>query len=72
MTTQLHPAGLLRLKHIIGDPKAEPPIPPLIPVSASTWWAGVASGRFPKPLKIGARATAWRAADVLAVIEAAR
>ena len=49
--------GLVRLKHIIH------PDGPL-PISASTWWAGVASGRFPQPVKIGARITAWRKADV--------
>ena len=40
-------AGLARLEQIIGDPTADPPIPPLIPISKSTWWAGVRSGRFP-------------------------
>ncbi len=38
--------GYLRLPQIIGNPKADPPIPPIIPVSKSTWWAGVKSGRF--------------------------
>ena len=39
-------AGLLRIKQIIGDPKAEPPIEAIIPVSRSTWWAGVKSADF--------------------------
>jgi hypothetical protein len=65
--------GFLRLKQIIGDPDADPPIPPLIPVCKSTWWAGVASGRYPKPVKsLGARVTAWRAEDILRLIEAAK
>lgn len=38
--------GFVRLPHIIGDAKAQPPIPAIIPVSKSTWWAGVKSGRF--------------------------
>jgi prophage regulatory protein len=57
--------GYLRLNQIIGDPKADPPIPPIIPVCKSTWWAGVKSGRFPKPVKsLGARITAWRVEDI--------
>ena len=32
--------GFLRLTQIVGDPKAYPPTPALIPVSRSTWWPG--------------------------------
>lgn len=60
---------LLRLPQIIGDPKADPPIPPIIPVSKSTWWAGVKSGRFPKPIKLGPRTTAWALSSILALCE---
>ena len=60
---------LLRLKQIIGDPKATPPIEPLIPVSKSTWWAGVQSGRYPKPVYLGERITVWRYKDILKFIE---
>ena len=57
--------GFLRLSQIIGNPKAEPPIPALIPVSKSTWWNGVKSGRYPKPVKtLGKRITAWRVEDI--------
>lgn len=64
--------GFLRLSQIVGDPKADPPIPPLIPVSKSTWWAGVKSGRYPAPVRtLGARITAWRAEDIRALIEQA-
>jgi len=61
--------GFLRLRQIIGDLKADPPVPPLIPVSRSTWWAGVASGRFPQPLKLSPGVTVWRAEDIRALIE---
>ena len=60
--------GFVRLKHIIGDPKANPPIPPVIPVSRATWWVGVKSGRYPKPVKLGPRTTAWRVEDIQAFI----
>lgn len=48
---QLPQTGYLRLPQIIGNAKAEPPTPALIPVSKSTWWDGVKSGRFPKRLQ---------------------
>lgn len=35
-----------------------------IPVSRSTWWLGVRNGRFPKPVKLGPRTTAWRTQDI--------
>jgi hypothetical protein len=59
--------GFLRLKQIIGDRKRG--IPPLIPVCASAWWAGVKSGRFPKSLKLSAGTTVWRVQDIRALIE---
>lgn len=66
---QLPEVGYLRLKQIIGDPKATPPIPAIIPVSKSTFWAGVKTGRYPKPVKIGSRCTAWRVEDIRAFVE---
>lgn len=64
--------GYLRLPHIVGDPKADPPIPAIIPVSKSTWWAGVRSGRYPQPVRtLGDRITAWRVEDIRALIEQA-
>lgn len=68
---QFSETGFLRLSQIIGHKKAIPPIYSLIPVSKSTWWAGVKSGRFPKPVKLGPRVTVWRREDILALIESA-
>jgi prophage regulatory protein len=65
---QIPETGFLRLPQIIGDTKAEPPIPPIIPVKKSSWWAGVKSGRFPQPVKLGPRTTAWRAEDIRALV----
>lgn len=39
------------------------------PVSRSTWLAGVKSGRFPKPVKLGPRTTAWRVEDIRSLIQ---
>ena len=65
---QLPQTGYVRLPQIIGNAKIEPPIPALIPVGKSTWWQGVKDGRFPKPIKLGPRTTAWRVEDILALI----
>jgi len=67
---QLPETGLVRLSQIIGNPKADPPVPAVIPVCKSTWWAGVRSGRYPQPVRtLGARITAWRVSDIRALIE---
>ena len=47
---------LLRLKQIIGDPRSNPPIEPIIPILKSAWWEGVKSGRYPKAIKLAAKA----------------
>jgi predicted DNA-binding transcriptional regulator AlpA len=60
--------GFLRLPQIIGDPKAIPPIPALIPVGKSNWWAGVKSGRYPPAIRLSPRVTVWRAADIAAFL----
>jgi prophage regulatory protein len=56
--------GFLRLSAILA------PLGP-IPVGRSTWWEGVKTGRFPKPIKLGPRTTAWRVEDIRALIEKA-
>jgi len=61
--------GFLRLPQIVGNPKAEPPTPALIPVSKSSWWAGVKSGKYPKPVKLGTRTTAWKVEDIRTLID---
>lgn len=42
-SNKLPETGLVRLSQILGDKKKG--IPPIIPVSKSSWWAGVKSGR---------------------------
>ena len=65
---QLPETGFLRLSQIIGNPKSNPPIPPIIPVGKSCWGQGIQAGRFPKPVKLGPRVTAWRVEDIRALI----
>lgn len=54
--------GLVRLSSILA------PTGPL-PLSRSTWWAGVRDGRYPAPVRIGRRITAWRAEDIWALVD---
>lgn len=54
--------GLVRLSAILA------PNGP-IPVSRSTWWAGVKTGRFPQPLKLGPRTTVWKVEDIRALFD---
>ena len=51
--------GFLRLPQVLS----------VIPLGKTSWWEGVKSGRFPKPIKLSARCTAWRAEDIRQLIE---
>ena len=62
MDRSIPQTGFLRLRQIVGDKTQG--IPPIIPVSRSTWLAGVASGKFPKPIKLSAGVTVWRVEDI--------
>jgi len=59
MKTQILPeTGFLRLPEVLR----------LFPVSKSTWWLGVKDGRFPKPVKLSDKITAWRVEDIRQLI----
>ena len=60
MASQNNKPEYLRVKQIIGNSSNDG----LVPVSRSTWWAGVKSGRYPQPVKLGPRVTAWRLSDI--------
>lgn len=64
--------GYVRLSQIVGNPKSNPPIPPIIPVSKSNWWAGVKAGLYPSAIKLGPRITVWRVEDIRAFIAGER
>jgi prophage regulatory protein len=52
-----------------GPKRPRPEIPALVPVGKSCWWNGVASGRFPRPIKLGAgRGAFWKLDDIVALI----
>lgn len=44
--------------------------PAIIPVSHSVLWGWVKQGRFPAPIKLSERVTAWRVSDIQQWIEA--
>ena len=53
--------GFVRLAQIVGKNG-------IIPVSRSSWWNGVKSGKYPKPVKLGEKTTVWRVEDIRALI----
>lgn len=59
MQPHLPPCGFVRLPGVLA----------VIPVSRSTWWEGVKTGRFPAPVKLGTRTTAWRVEDIRSLID---
>ncbi len=59
MGEKIPPTGFLRLPQVLK----------LIPVCRATWWAGCKSGRYPKPVKLAPRITAWRAEDIAALVK---
>lgn len=61
-STPLPSTGFVRLNSILAP---EGPIP----IGRSTWWAGVKTGRFPQPVKLGPRTTAWKVEDIRALID---
>jgi predicted DNA-binding transcriptional regulator AlpA len=70
MNNHLPETGYIRLPQIIGDRKANPPIPAVIPISRSKWWDGIRRGIFPKPSKkFGPRIAAWDVKDIRALLE---
>ncbi len=58
---ELPAEGFARLKQILG------PGGP-IPVSKSSWWEGVRTGRYPKPVRLSPGVTVWRVEDIRALI----
>ncbi len=58
-TKQNEGGRLIRLREVLD----------IIPVSKSTWWEGVRTGKFPQPVKLGERLTCWRLREILDVAE---
>jgi len=56
-----------RLWHIIGDPKQG--TTGILPISRAAWYAGIKEGRYPKPVKLSEKTSAWRSSDIEALVE---
>ena len=54
------PTRLLRLRAVLD----------LYPVSRSRWYAGVKSGEYPKPVRLGKNSVAWKESDIQALLDA--
>ena len=59
--------GFLRIWDIVGNKKQN--IPALIPIGRTSFLNGVKSGKYPKPVKLSERTTAWRVQDIRALID---
>ncbi len=60
LTTQamdFNDVGFFRLRDVLS----------IVPVSKSTWWEGIKSGRFPKGIKLTPKCTAWLKRDIFAL-----
>ena len=53
------PEKLLRLSEVLTR----------VPISRSAWYAGVKDGKFPPPIKLGPKTSAWRESDVNRLIQ---
>lgn len=51
--------GFLRLNQVLQ----------IFPVCKSAWYQGVQAGRYPAPVKLGARAAGYRVEDIRALLE---
>ncbi|MDR1647751.1 MAG: AlpA family phage regulatory protein [Zoogloeaceae bacterium] len=64
MQNVLPETGFVRAAQLLGNPKANPPIPPILPIKKTTLWKWVADGKLPKPIRLSKGVTVWRASDI--------
>ena len=55
----LFPGRLLRLKEVLQ----------IIPVSKSSFYQGIKTGKYPPPVKLGERTSAWRSDLLISIVE---
>jgi predicted DNA-binding transcriptional regulator AlpA len=58
--SELPEMGFLRLPQVLH----------FFPVSRGTWYNGIQAGKYPKPIKLSERISAWRVSDIKALIDA--
>lgn len=59
--------GFFRLNQLVRVPGSTHV--PIMPISRTSWLAGVKSGIYPQPVRLGVRTVAWRREDIIALIE---
>jgi predicted DNA-binding transcriptional regulator AlpA len=64
---QIFLASYLRIWQVIGCRKRG--IEPILPIGRTTFLDGVKSGKFPQPVKLGVRTVAWKASEIMALVE---
>jgi len=56
---QLPATGFVRIRQVLVH----------IPISRTAWFNGVREGRYPRPVKLGARSVGWKVEDVRQLIQ---
>lgn len=57
-TTPTRPDRLLREREVLQ----------ILPIGRASLWAGIKSGRYPRPVKLGPRTTCWRESEILRLV----
>jgi len=68
--TEIQRLAFYRISQIIGNKTTNPPVAPLLPISRSSFYAGIKAGIYPAPVKLSARVSAWRGKDILLLLKA--
>lgn len=58
LPSPLPPEGFVRLPQVLH----------VLGIGKTSFWDGVKTGRFPAPVKLGPRTTAWKVEDIRALI----
>ena len=56
---QKAPDRLLRLRQVLER----------VPISKSSWWSGIKTGRYPSGRKLSERTTVWLESEIMAVVK---
>jgi len=59
LVKRAHELALIRLDEVLK----------IIPVSKTAWYKGIGAGRYPEGVQLSDRTTAWRAGDIVMLLE---
>jgi prophage regulatory protein len=66
-TVTINSVRFYKIHEVIGSPKLG--IQGIIPMSRTAWYAGIKDGRYPAPIKLSERSSAWRSTDIDELVE---